>query len=135
MVLQTLHMLASDPKLRAVAMRLMTDLWRKQVRDDDHPVFPRLILVCLLLLTSDFIPPPSGSDLPGAAAPAGPAGQQGGGGEGRPVGAHPGQSRLPQGHLQREVRGGAWWGMVLPFEGRHQSLMLFLWSFKLHRFI
>ncbi|XP_034532394.1 focadhesin [Notolabrus celidotus] len=32
MVLQTLHMLASTPKLRAVAMRLMTTLWKKQDR-------------------------------------------------------------------------------------------------------
>uniref|UniRef100_A0A7N8Y0G9 Focadhesin n=1 Tax=Mastacembelus armatus TaxID=205130 RepID=A0A7N8Y0G9_9TELE len=32
MVLQTLHMLASAPKLRAVAMRLMTALWKKQDR-------------------------------------------------------------------------------------------------------
>lgn len=31
MVLQTLHMLASAPRLRAVAMRLMTTLWKKQV--------------------------------------------------------------------------------------------------------
>lgn len=31
LVLQTLHMLASAPKLRAVAMRLMTTLWKKQV--------------------------------------------------------------------------------------------------------
>lgn len=45
----------------------------------------------------------SGSSLPGVAASAGPAGQQGGGGEGLPVGADPGQSRLRQRHLQREV--------------------------------
>ncbi|XP_074555425.1 focadhesin [Halichoeres trimaculatus] len=32
MVLQTLHMLASTPKLRAVAMRLMAALWKKQDR-------------------------------------------------------------------------------------------------------
>lgn len=31
MVLQTFHMLASTPKLKAVAMRLMTALWKKQV--------------------------------------------------------------------------------------------------------
>uniref|UniRef100_A0A671UN57 Focadhesin n=1 Tax=Sparus aurata TaxID=8175 RepID=A0A671UN57_SPAAU len=37
MVLQTLHMLASAPKLRAVAMRLMTALWKKQDR-----VYPEL---------------------------------------------------------------------------------------------
>ncbi|XP_056298140.1 focadhesin isoform X2 [Pseudoliparis swirei] len=41
MVLQTLHMLASDPKLRAVAMRLMTDLWRKQ--DRIYPELQRLL--------------------------------------------------------------------------------------------
>uniref|UniRef100_A0A3P9NBI6 Focadhesin n=1 Tax=Poecilia reticulata TaxID=8081 RepID=A0A3P9NBI6_POERE len=32
MVLQTLHILASSPKLRAVAMRLMTALWKRQDR-------------------------------------------------------------------------------------------------------
>uniref|UniRef100_A0A3B3YQ01 Uncharacterized protein n=2 Tax=Poecilia mexicana TaxID=48701 RepID=A0A3B3YQ01_9TELE len=37
MVLQTLHMLASSPKLRAVAMRLMTVLWKRQDR-----VYPEL---------------------------------------------------------------------------------------------
>ncbi|KAM7365969.1 hypothetical protein PAMP_015444 [Pampus punctatissimus] len=37
MVLQTLHMLASTPKLKAVAMRLMTALWKKQDR-----VYPEL---------------------------------------------------------------------------------------------
>ncbi|MED6274371.1 hypothetical protein CHARACLAT_015768 [Characodon lateralis] len=37
MVLQTLHMLASSPKLRAVAMRLMTALWKRQDR-----VYPEL---------------------------------------------------------------------------------------------
>uniref|UniRef100_A0A3B5A296 Focadhesin n=1 Tax=Stegastes partitus TaxID=144197 RepID=A0A3B5A296_9TELE len=37
MVLQTLHMLAGAPKLRAVAMRLMTALWKKQDR-----VYPEL---------------------------------------------------------------------------------------------
>ncbi|XP_043953730.1 focadhesin isoform X1 [Gambusia affinis] len=37
MVLQTLHMLASSPKLKAVAMRLMTALWKKQDR-----VYPEL---------------------------------------------------------------------------------------------
>lgn len=31
MVLQTLHMLASAPRMRAVAMRLLTALWKKQV--------------------------------------------------------------------------------------------------------
>ncbi|XP_034412473.1 focadhesin [Cyclopterus lumpus] len=41
MVLQTLHMLASAPKLRAVAMRLMTDLWRKQ--DRIYPELQRLL--------------------------------------------------------------------------------------------
>uniref|UniRef100_A0A3P8SQ34 Focadhesin n=1 Tax=Amphiprion percula TaxID=161767 RepID=A0A3P8SQ34_AMPPE len=37
MVLQTLHMLASAPKLRGVAMRLVTALWKKQDR-----VYPEL---------------------------------------------------------------------------------------------
>ncbi|XP_051799781.1 focadhesin isoform X3 [Acanthochromis polyacanthus] len=37
MVLQTLHMLASAPKLRGVAMRLMTALWKKQDR-----IYPEL---------------------------------------------------------------------------------------------
>ncbi|XP_068443622.1 focadhesin [Clinocottus analis] len=41
MVLQTLHMLASAPKLRAVAMRLMTALWRKQ--DRVYPELQRLL--------------------------------------------------------------------------------------------
>uniref|UniRef100_A0A8C6P7N1 Focadhesin n=1 Tax=Nothobranchius furzeri TaxID=105023 RepID=A0A8C6P7N1_NOTFU len=43
MVLQTLHTLASDSKLRAVSMRLMTALWKKQDR-----VYPEL--QCLLSL-------------------------------------------------------------------------------------
>ncbi|XP_070711064.1 focadhesin isoform X2 [Pempheris klunzingeri] len=41
MVLQTLHMLASAPKLRAVAMRLMTALWKKQ--DRIYPELQRLL--------------------------------------------------------------------------------------------
>ncbi|KAM9335629.1 focadhesin [Symphorus nematophorus] len=41
MVLQNLHMLASAPKLRAVAMRLMTDLWKKQ--DRVYPELQRLL--------------------------------------------------------------------------------------------
>ncbi|XP_076581516.1 focadhesin [Chaetodon auriga] len=41
MVLQTLHMLASAPKLRAVAMRLMTVLWKKQ--DRVYPELQRLL--------------------------------------------------------------------------------------------
>ncbi|XP_041635386.1 focadhesin [Cheilinus undulatus] len=41
MVLQTLHMLASAPKLRAVAMRLMTALWKKQ--DRVYPDLQRLL--------------------------------------------------------------------------------------------
>ncbi|XP_062239752.1 focadhesin [Platichthys flesus] len=41
MVLQTLHMLASAPKLRAVAMRLMTALWKKQ--DRVYPELQRLL--------------------------------------------------------------------------------------------
>ncbi|XP_070785778.1 focadhesin [Enoplosus armatus] len=40
-VLQTLHMLASAPKLRAVAMRLMTALWKKQ--DRVYPELQRLL--------------------------------------------------------------------------------------------
>ncbi|XP_020499256.2 focadhesin [Labrus bergylta] len=41
MLLQTLHMLASAPKLRAVAMRLMTALWKKQ--DRVYPELQRLL--------------------------------------------------------------------------------------------
>ncbi|XP_056225710.1 focadhesin isoform X1 [Seriola aureovittata] len=41
MVLQTLHMLASSLKLRAVAMRLMTALWKKQ--DRVYPELQRLL--------------------------------------------------------------------------------------------
>ncbi|XP_039996604.1 focadhesin [Xiphias gladius] len=41
MVLPTLHMLASNPKLRAVAMRLMTALWKKQ--DRVYPELQRLL--------------------------------------------------------------------------------------------
>ncbi|KAK2900269.1 focadhesin isoform X1 [Channa argus] len=41
MVLQTLHMLASAPKLRAVAMRLITALWKKQ--DRVYPEMQRLL--------------------------------------------------------------------------------------------
>lgn len=41
LVLQTLHMLASAPKLRAVAMRLMTTLWKKQ--DRVYPELQRLL--------------------------------------------------------------------------------------------
>ncbi|XP_044197607.1 focadhesin [Thunnus albacares] len=41
MVLQTLHMLASAPKLKAVAMRLMTVLWKKQ--DRVYPELQRLL--------------------------------------------------------------------------------------------
>uniref|UniRef100_A0A8C9XLJ1 Focadhesin n=1 Tax=Sander lucioperca TaxID=283035 RepID=A0A8C9XLJ1_SANLU len=41
MVLQTLHMLASAPKLRAVALRLMTALWKKQ--DRVYPELQRLL--------------------------------------------------------------------------------------------
>ncbi|KAI3375862.1 hypothetical protein L3Q82_004137 [Scortum barcoo] len=41
MVLQTLHMLASTPKLRAVAMRLMTALWKRQ--DRIYPELQRLL--------------------------------------------------------------------------------------------
>uniref|UniRef100_A0A3B3ZXC9 Uncharacterized protein n=1 Tax=Periophthalmus magnuspinnatus TaxID=409849 RepID=A0A3B3ZXC9_9GOBI len=41
MVLQTLHVLASAPKLRAVAMRLMTALWKKQ--DRVYPELQRLL--------------------------------------------------------------------------------------------
>nr|XP_046235770.1 focadhesin isoform X2 [Scatophagus argus]XP_046235771.1 focadhesin isoform X2 [Scatophagus argus] len=41
MVLQTLHILASTPKLRAVAMRLMTALWKKQ--DRIYPELQRLL--------------------------------------------------------------------------------------------
>ncbi|XP_047426080.1 focadhesin [Mugil cephalus] len=41
MVLPTLHMLASAPKLRAVAMRLMTALWKKQ--DRVYPELQRLL--------------------------------------------------------------------------------------------
>ncbi|XP_034470972.1 focadhesin [Hippoglossus hippoglossus] len=41
MVLQTLHMLASAPKLRAVAMRLMAALWKKQ--DRVYPELQRLL--------------------------------------------------------------------------------------------
>ncbi|KAM6894866.1 focadhesin isoform 1-T2 [Lycodopsis pacificus] len=41
MVLQTLHMLASAPKLRAVAVRLMTALWKKQ--DRIYPDLQRLL--------------------------------------------------------------------------------------------
>ncbi|KAG7495749.1 focadhesin [Solea senegalensis] len=40
-VLQTLHMLASAPKLRAMAMRLMTALWKKQ--DRVYPELQRLL--------------------------------------------------------------------------------------------
>ncbi|XP_028988970.1 focadhesin isoform X2 [Betta splendens] len=40
-VLQTLHMLAAAPKLRAVAMRLMTALWKKQ--DRVYPELQRLL--------------------------------------------------------------------------------------------
>uniref|UniRef100_A0A673AN39 Focadhesin n=1 Tax=Sphaeramia orbicularis TaxID=375764 RepID=A0A673AN39_9TELE len=40
-VLQTLHVLASAPKLRAVAMRLMTALWKKQ--DRVYPELQRLL--------------------------------------------------------------------------------------------
>ncbi|KAM9837030.1 focadhesin [Aulostomus maculatus] len=41
MVLQTLHMLASNPKLKAVAMRLITALWKKQ--DRVYPELQRLL--------------------------------------------------------------------------------------------
>ncbi|XP_012735632.2 focadhesin [Fundulus heteroclitus] len=41
MVLQTLQMLASSPKLRAVAMRLMTTLWKRQ--DRVYPELQRLM--------------------------------------------------------------------------------------------
>ncbi|XP_071334354.1 focadhesin [Trachinotus anak] len=41
MVLQTLNMLSSTPKLRAVAMRLMTALWKKQ--DRVYPELQRLL--------------------------------------------------------------------------------------------
>ncbi|XP_054914412.1 focadhesin isoform X2 [Poeciliopsis prolifica] len=41
MLLQTLHMLASSPKLRAVAMRLMTALWKRQ--DRVYPELQRLL--------------------------------------------------------------------------------------------
>ncbi|XP_038155293.1 focadhesin [Cyprinodon tularosa] len=41
MVLQTLHMLASSPKLRAVAMRLMAALWKRQ--DRVYPELQRLL--------------------------------------------------------------------------------------------
>ncbi|KAM4714416.1 focadhesin isoform 2-T3 [Anableps anableps] len=41
MVLQTLHMVASSPKLRAVAMRLMTTLWKRQ--DRVYPELQRLL--------------------------------------------------------------------------------------------
>ncbi|XP_072232012.1 focadhesin isoform X2 [Leuresthes tenuis] len=41
MVLQTLHMLASAPKLRAVSVRLMTVLWKKQ--DRVYPELQRLL--------------------------------------------------------------------------------------------
>ncbi|XP_053199817.1 focadhesin [Scomber japonicus] len=41
MVLQTFHMLASTPKLKAVAMRLMTALWKKQ--DRVYPELQRLL--------------------------------------------------------------------------------------------
>ncbi|XP_069034005.1 focadhesin isoform X1 [Embiotoca jacksoni] len=41
LVLQTLHMLASAPKLRAVVMRLMTALWKKQ--DRVYPELQRLL--------------------------------------------------------------------------------------------
>ncbi|XP_059210534.1 focadhesin [Centropristis striata] len=41
MVLQTLHMLASAPKLRPVALRLMTALWKKQ--DRIYPELQRLL--------------------------------------------------------------------------------------------
>ncbi|XP_040887163.1 focadhesin [Toxotes jaculatrix] len=41
MVLQTLHVLASAPKLKAVAMRLMTALWKKQ--DRVYPELQRLL--------------------------------------------------------------------------------------------
>ncbi|XP_029310314.1 focadhesin [Cottoperca gobio] len=41
MVLQTLHMLASAPKLRAMAMRLMAALWKKQ--DRIYPDLQRLL--------------------------------------------------------------------------------------------
>ncbi|XP_032439079.1 focadhesin isoform X2 [Xiphophorus hellerii] len=41
MLLQTLHMLASSPKLKAVAMRLMTALWKRQ--DRVYPELQRLL--------------------------------------------------------------------------------------------
>ncbi|KAM9717713.1 focadhesin [Menidia menidia] len=41
LVLQTLHMLASSPRLRAVAVRLMTTLWKKQ--DRVYPELQRLL--------------------------------------------------------------------------------------------
>ncbi|KAK7910251.1 hypothetical protein WMY93_014935 [Mugilogobius chulae] len=41
LVLQTLHVLASAPKLRAVALRLMTALWKKQ--DRVYPDLQRLL--------------------------------------------------------------------------------------------
>ncbi|XP_037537542.1 focadhesin [Nematolebias whitei] len=41
MVLQNLHMLAAAPKLRAVALRLMTALWKKQ--DRVYPELQRLL--------------------------------------------------------------------------------------------
>lgn len=64
MVLQTLQMLASAPKLRAVAMRLMTVLWKKQVCDNKsgpynyHINIRRPSLFCrVLLLITDSVPP------------------------------------------------------------------------------
>lgn len=68
MVLQTLHMLASSPKLKAVAMRLITALWRKQVcqlllsvmnarLNPDIPIFILLSCSCLMFFS---IPPLSG---------------------------------------------------------------------------
>lgn len=113
MVLQTLHMLASAPKLKAVAMRLMTALWKKQVcqfpltmiNGHNHHIhiLGRLCCPFASLCLNPYLCV-QGPSVPGTAASAGSAGQQGGGGEGRPVGADPGQGSLPQGHLQREVR-------------------------------
>lgn len=58
MLLQTLHMLASSPKLKAVTMRLMTALWKRQVSNKmtGIPVIFFHVNVFKKILFDHFVP-------------------------------------------------------------------------------
>lgn len=102
-VLQNLRWLLSAPRLRPVALRLMTALWKTQVDSVTGWCAFLLWLLLWLLLLHSCLWLLAGSSLPGAAASAGPARLHRHDGQGGAVGENGGGGRLPPRHLQREV--------------------------------